>query len=50
MEIQHNSRQIPSNKELTSNKKYSDIFYGYLQQKSHLDKESGLRFLWKKEL
>lgn len=50
MEIQHNSRQIPSNKELTSNKKYSDIFYGYLQQKSHLDKESGLRFLWKKDV
>ena len=50
MEIQHNSRQIPSNEKYTANKKYSDLVYGYLQQKSVLDESLGLRYLPKKEV
>lgn len=50
MEIQHNSRQIPSNEKYTANKKYSDLVYGYLQQKSVLDESIGLRYLPKKEV
>lgn len=50
MELQHNSRQIPSNKKYTANKKYSDLVYGYLQQKSKLDEVSGIRFLEKREI
>lgn len=50
MELQHNSRQIPSNKKYTANKKYSDLVYGYLQQKSKLDETSGIRFLEKREV
>lgn len=50
MEIQHNSRQIPSNEKYTANKKYSDLVYGYLQQKSVLDESIGLRYLPKKEI
>ena len=34
MEIQKNSRQIPSNEIYTANKQYSDILYGYLQHNS----------------
>lgn len=50
MEMQHNSRQIPSNKIYTANKQYSDLVYGYLQQKSYLDENTGIRFLPKKEV
>lgn len=50
MEMQHNSRQIPSNKQYTANKQYSDLVYGYLQQKSMLDEKSGVRFLLKKDV
>lgn len=50
MEMQHNSRQIPSNERYTANKKYSDLVYGYLQQKSTLDEANGIRFLMKKEI
>ena len=50
MEIQHNSRQIPSNEKYTANKKYSDLVYGYLQQKSVLDESLGLRYLPMKEV
>lgn len=50
MEMQHNSRQIPSNERYTANKKYSDLVYGYLQQKSTLDETNGIRFLMKKEI
>ena len=50
MEIQHNSRQLPSNEKYTANKKYSDLVYGYLQQKSVLDESLGLRYLPKKEV
>ena len=30
LEIKGNSRQIPKNKEICSNKKYNDILYAYL--------------------
>ncbi len=50
MEIQKNSRQIPSNKKYTANKKYSDLVYGYLQEKSVLDESLGVRYLPKKEV
>lgn len=50
MEIQHNSRQVPSHEKITSNKKYSDLVYGYLQQKSVLDEGNGIRYLAKKEI
>jgi hypothetical protein len=50
MEIQKNSRQIPSDKIYTANKKYSDILYGYLQHISHLDKDRKIRFIMKKEI
>lgn len=50
MEIQHNSRQIPSNRKYTANKQYSDLVYGYLQQKSVLDEPSGIRYLLKKDV
>lgn len=50
MVMQHNSRQIPSNKIYTANKQYSDLVYGYLQQKSILDETSGVRYLLKKDI
>ncbi len=45
MQIQKNSRQIPSNEKITSNKNYSDILYGYLQHLSLLDEEVGIRYI-----
>ena len=45
MQIQKNSRQIPSNEMITSNKNYSDILYGYLQHLSLLDEEIGIRYI-----
>ena len=45
MQIQKNSRQIPSNEKITSNKNYSDILYGYLQHLSLLDEEIGIRYI-----
>lgn len=50
MEIQSNSRQIPSDKMYTANKKYSDILYGYLQYISHFDEDNHVRFIFKKEI
>lgn len=50
VKIQHNSRQIPSNKKFTANKNYSDLVYGYLQQKSKLDESLGVRYIPKKEI
>ena len=50
MELKYNSRQIPSNKKITGNKQYSDLVYGYLQQKSFLDESTGVRFLMKKDI
>ena len=45
MQKQKNSRQIPSNEKITSNKNYSDILYGYLQHLSLLDEEVGIRYI-----
>lgn len=50
MEIQKNSRQIPSDKIYTANKKYSDILYGYLQNHSYLDTKRNIRYIPKTEL
>lgn len=50
MEIQKNSRQIPSNEIYTANKQYSDILYGYLQHNSYLDEKINIRFIPKKEI
>ena len=43
MQIEKNSRQIPSNERYTANKNYSDILYGYLQNISVLDEALGMR-------
>lgn len=50
MHIQYNSRQIPSNKQYTANKEYSDLIYGFLQQQSVLDEKKGIRYLQKKDI
>lgn len=50
MQIEHNSRQIPSNEKYTANKNYSDILYGYLQSISELDEELGIRYIEKKDI
>lgn len=50
MDIQKNSRQIPSNEIYTANKQYSDILYGYLQHNSLLDETSKVRYIPKKEI
>ena len=44
IKIQRNSRQIPSKKEVCSNKKYHDIIYGWLQEASERD-EVGNRYV-----
>lgn len=48
MEIQKNSRQIPSNEIYTADKKYNDLLYGYLQHISVWDKENNVRYIPKK--
>lgn len=50
MEIQKNSRQIPSDERYTANKNYSDILYGYLQHTSLLDQELNLRYIPKADI
>lgn len=50
MQIQKNSRQIPSNEKYTANKNYSDILYGYLQHMSILDETIGVRYIEKKDI
>ena len=50
MEIQKNSRQIPSNEKYTANKKYSDILYGYLQHMSLLDEDLDVRYIPKQNV
>ena len=50
MEIQKNSRQIPSSDKITANKNYSDILYGYLQHLSLLDEEMGIRYIMKSDI
>lgn len=48
MKIEKNSRQIPSSKEICSNKYYSDIVYAYLQCISKRD--DGNRYILKKDI
>lgn len=50
MQIENNSRQIPSNERYTANKNYSDILYGYLQNISVLDEALGMRYIEKKDI
>ena len=50
MEIQKNSRQIPSDEKYTANKGYSDILYGYLQHMSKLDDILGIRYVMKRDI
>ena len=50
MEIQRNSRQIPSVPQYTANKQYSDLLYGYLQNISSMDEKTGIRYIPKKEI
>lgn len=44
MEIEKNSRQIPKRQEICSDKKYSDIVYGWFQDASERDAE-GIRYV-----
>ena len=50
MQIEKNSRQIPSNEKYTANKNYSDILYGYLQHISILDEALSIRYIEKKDI
>lgn len=50
MEVQKNSRQIPSDKIYTADKKYSDVLYGYLQHNSELDEQTHIRYIPKKQI
>lgn len=50
MEIQRNSRQIPSDKIYTADKKYNDLLYGYLQHISQYDENTQIRFILKKDI
>lgn len=47
MTIQKNSRQIPKTIDITKQKHYSDILYGYLQTNSIRDEETGMRYVLK---
>lgn len=49
MKMCYDSRQIPSDKRYTSNKKYSDLLYGYLQSISQKDEDSNVRYILKKD-
>ena len=50
MQVFYDSRQIPSDKSLTGNKKYSDLLYGYLQVVSEREEETNIRYIEKKNL
>ena len=50
MEVFYDSRQIPSDKSLTGNKKYSDLLYGYLQVVSEREEGTNIRYIEKKNL
>lgn len=45
MEIQKNSRQMPKTREICSNKKYSDVVYGWFQDVSERDLDTNLRYV-----
>ena len=50
MQVFYDSRQIPSDKSLTGNKKYSDLLYGYLQVVSEREEGTNIRYIEKKNL
>ena len=50
MQVFYDSRQIPSDKSLTGNKKYSDLLYGYLQVVSEREEGTNIRYIDKKNL
>lgn len=50
MQVFYDSRQIPSDKSLTGNKKYSDLLYGYLQVMSEREESTDIRYIEKKNL
>lgn len=50
MEMQRNSRQIPSDMNITSKKDYYDILYGYLQHISTRDPKTGERYVEKSQV
>lgn len=45
MTIKKNSRQMPKTVDITAQKDYSDILYGYLQVNSIRDEETGERYV-----
>lgn len=51
LKVEKNSRQIPSVKSYTANKKYNDLIYSLLQERSYLDNVGGInyRFVDKKD-
>ena len=50
LEIQKNSRQVPSTKKVCSNKLYCDTLYAYLQCISYWDQDKKIRYVLKKQL
>lgn len=50
MEVKKDSRQVPSTKEICSNKLYSDTLYAYLQCVSEWEIEADYRFVRKKDV
>jgi hypothetical protein len=52
LKVQTNSRQIPSIKQYTADKKYSDLIYGVLQEMSDVEEIDGVkkRFVDKKQV
>lgn len=49
MEIEKNSRQMPRKQEICSDKKYSDVVYGWFQDASEKDNE-GIRYINEKDI
>lgn len=49
MQIESNSRQMPKTKEICSDKKYSDVVYGWFQSESERT-STGIRFVNKKNV
>lgn len=49
LQIQANSRQVPSIKSYTAEKKYSDLLYGVLQEMSELGVEKGEKIRYVKQ-
>lgn len=50
LKIQSNSRQIPKQKNVCSNKKYYDVLYAYFQCISEQDEATGERYFYKKDV